>query len=314
MIKLSIVIPVLNQHPLFVESLNLLTANLTRPEEVEVLIIDNGSTEKISNKLETLGINWDLTGKTDRLGVITNEINIGVYPTFKQGLDNAKGGVIAFFHSDMLIYEKGWDDRVIKCFEYDNKLGLIGFIGSDEMDAWGGRGSGTMSNFQGKGVKDWKGSKASVHGRVITDLKPAVVVDGCVMIFRKETLEEIGFIEDFPMHHFYDRLMSCQVIEKGKRVAVLGIECDHVSGQTVAHEEKHTTASEDWCKEHLGITSFKDWENKNQDWIKGAMPSYHKSPTPVSWDDVIYREAEKKFFERFKGFFPLRIGSDYNRC
>ena len=315
MIKLTIVIPVLNQHPLFVEALNLLTANLTRSEEIEILIIDNASTEKISNQLETLDIDWDIIGKTDKLGVITNEINIGVYPTFKQGLDNARGEFIAFFHSDMFIYEKGWDNRVIESFEKDSKLGLIGFIGSNQMDNWGGRGVGTMSNFQGRSIKKWKGSKAGIHGKVMRDLRPAANIDGCVMIFRKETLEKIEHIKSFPLHHFYDRLMCCQVIEKGMRIAVLGIQCDHISGQTICHEDKHYKSSEEWCREHLGITHPSQWTEKNKDWTEDAtMPAYKK--VPENWDQVIYAEAEKQFFDLYRNthrYFPFNIDNDYNR-
>ena len=318
MIKLTIVIPVLNQHPLFVEALNLLTSNLTRPSEVEILVIDNGSEVKIDTHLEELGIDWDIVGKTNRFGVLTNKVNIGPYPTYKQGLENAKGEAIAFFHSDMFIYEKGWDDRIIKAFEEDKKLGLIGFIGSDEMDAWSGRGLGTMSNFQGKGLKDWKGSKANVHGRTMNNLQPAAVIDGCVMIFRKQTLEDIGFIKDFPLHHFYDRLMSCQVIKKGKRVAVMGIECDHISGQTVCHEDKHNEISSNWCKEHLGIDKPEQWIDKNKDWVNNATMPAHNIKLD-NWDQVIYREAEKQFFDLFHNtdrFFPFKVGNDYKvrRC
>lgn len=311
MTKLTIVVPILNQYRLFVESLNMMVRNLESPD-VEFIIIDNDSDEggqRIKDALNSIGIDWKEARKLQELKVISNNHNIGCYPIYEQAFKIAKGQIIAYFHSDFFIYEKGWDRRVIAEFEKDPKLGLIGFIGSNEIDNWSGRGMGTMSNFQGRQVKDWKGSKAEIHGKRIGDLQPGAVVDGCSMIFRRQCLFQIGFRENFPLHHFYDRLMSCQVLEKGFKVGVLGIECDHISGQTVSAEKKHHNVSEEWAKKHLGIEKPQDWAEKNKDWVNNSTgPAYQK--VPKSWDEVIYREAERILLKEYKyekKFIPLRV-------
>ena len=70
-------------------------------------------------------------------------------------------------------------------FARDAQLGLLGFVGSSEIDSAGGRGLGTMLNFQGIGL----GTSAEQHGRRMTDLQPAAVLDGCALIFRRLTLK-----------------------------------------------------------------------------------------------------------------------------
>src|ERR1041385_2488700 len=231
--KFSIVISVLNQKPLARACFSKIFENIEFNEyetefieyETEFIIIDNGSDIAI-DEAEFIPAN-----------VIRNEKNIGVYPTFKQGMEAAKGDIVAFFHSDVVIWEKGWNQRVIDTFINNPKLGLLGFIGSNEIDQAGGRGLGTISNFLGEsltdGVKTWSGSRWNIHGGNLTGYKKGAVVDGCVMILRREAWDFIGYRENFPPHHFYDRLISTQILEKNWDVGILGIGFDHISGQTV---------------------------------------------------------------------------------
>lgn len=292
--KLSIVIPVLNQFSLFkvaYEKLREVTETISH--EVEFIIIDNGSTEPLE---EVLGAS-----------VVRNEESIGVYPTFKQGMEHATGDIVAFFHSDVIIHETNWNLRVIEEFMKNPRLGCIGFVGSDEIDWHGGRGGGTASNFQGLSVSEkntipkeqlmnpgyvvptlkmWTGSPAHAHGRTITDLMNAAVVDGCVMILRREAWNQIGYREGFPIHHFYDRLICTQMLEANWQVAVLGIAFDHISGQTVGHEVAYDIAVKKYCDEQ-GIP------------FDG-----------IGWDSTIYREAEKRWLREYrdeKHFIPIKV-------
>lgn len=289
--KLSIVFPVMNQHDLASACIDMAMQNLSGDNEVELVILDNGSDEEFK---------W-FAGLMNEHIKVTNvryHKSIGVYPTFWDGLNNSTGDIIAFFHSDLVVSEKGWDERVIKAFEEDPTIGLMGFIGSHEIDTSGGRGLGTISNFQGGEVyyqhgetkKVWKGSPAHVHGKTDSGLSRAAVVDGCAMIFRKECLESIKQREDFPPHHFYDRLLSCETMELGFHVVVLGIACDHISGQTVNQEPKYQDMAYDWALKNLHLT----WVPKEG----------------TNWDSVIYHEAERQWLSEYrdtKHFIPIRV-------
>jgi glycosyltransferase involved in cell wall biosynthesis len=279
--KLSVCIPVLNQHPLFrsvykqlfaVSEKDITTAKgIVKGCDVELVIIDNGSTIPLEDK--------DAPGAN----IVRNQKSIGVYPTFKQGMDNTTGDIVAFFHSDLVVWEQGWQDRVLEAFNKYPDLGLIGFVGSNEMDSNSGRGGGTTSNFMGNtmvtGEGVWKGSPARAHGMVGNDISPAAVVDGCAMIIRRTAWEKIGFRQDFPLHHFYDRLISAQMLESGFKVAVLGIACDHISGQTVNQEQSYQDMAKDWCVAR-GI---------------GLMPEDNGN-----WDAAMYKTAERVFLQEYR--------------
>lgn len=290
--RLSIIIPVLNQYKLLKETLNLLAASTTGID-TELILIDNNSDEggqRLKDALNNIGIDWQAFRKFNNLTIFNNDKNTGNYPVFEQALKVALGDVLAYFHSDLFVYEQGWDSRVCAEFDKNEKLGIIGFIGSSEIDNSGGRGLGTMSNFQGRQVGDFKGSPASVHGAVIPDLRPAVVVDGCSMIFRRKCLIDIGFKPDFPLHHFYDRLMCCQALEKDWQVGVLGIQSDHISGQTANQEQRYHNSAKEWIQEHLGIKEAKNWDHE------------------------LYKEAERQFLKEFrdeKHFIPVKVDSNW---
>jgi len=278
--KLSICIPVLNQHELAHATLDQLYKTINK--DTEVIVIDNGSDEAF---------------KDDRAIVVRFGEALGTYPIFPEGFKYASGDILAFFHSDLVVWEQGWADRVIKEFEQDDNLGMIGFVGSDEIDERGGRGMGSTSNFQGKSLGRWKGSNASDHFSMNKSdgFSLAVVVDGCSMIIRREAWSDIGFREGYPPHHFYDRLISCQLIENGWHIGVLGIECDHFSGQTTGEPKYHKLA-EDWSRDNIP-KAF--WETEVGD-----------SGFRWNWDKTIYKEGERQFLKEFRDYrhiIPIKL-------
>jgi hypothetical protein len=108
------------------------------------------------------------------------------------------------------------------------------------------------------------------------------------MIFRRAALESIPLKDDYLFHHFYDRIVSCQILEAGWKIAVLGVECDHIGGKTVNGSDSYEAAAKKWALEHHLIIPEK-FEN---------------------WDSVIYADAERKFLSEFrdqKHFIPIKV-------
>lgn len=279
--KLSVVIPTLGQHELAKLCITQAMVNRTRPD-TDIYVLDNGSDLSLSGDL------------FNDIVVLDFQKNVGVYPAFPLGFSATDGDVVLFIHSDLIIDENGYDDRIMREFEKSDRLGLVGFVGSNEIDFHGGRGGGTTSNFQGKAhygitvdgnLKEWKGSPARDHGIANAGFTNAAVVDGCAMAIRRSTWEKLPFREDFPPHHFYDRLISCQMQETGATVAVLGIACDHISGQTVSKEERYGDLASQWL-EQQGLTG---------------------ADNP---DHVIYKEAEHMWLTEYrdiKHFIPRKV-------
>jgi hypothetical protein len=230
--------------------------------------------------------------------VIRYEENVGGNSVFHRWMsddwfaDEDKTEFVAFFHCDLMIHEQLWDHRVIEAFERDSDLNLIGFAGSNEIDELGGRGAGTMLNYRGAffdGIG--QASPAEAHGRRITGLEPAAVLDHMSMIFRRSELEELTPQEGhFAPFHFYDRILSCEVLERGGHIAVLGVDCDHFSGGTAGGTGKADVLMRRWL-EHNRI-----------------------GYDPVRPDIAMYLTSEKLFKQKYiyNGFAPLRVMPDYS--
>jgi len=278
--QFSIIIPILNQFDVAKQSIDFLLNSRVNEDDYDIWVIDNGSDDTFTYP-----------------GVNTIKLHepIGSYRVFFEALKYIQSDIFAVFHSDFFVYEKNWKERVELEFLRDPSLGMIGFIGSNEIDSSGGRGLGTMSNFQGRtterhDVKEfkWSGSEAKIHGKVINDFHYAAVVDGCSMILRRKAIEDIGIRENMPLHHFYDRLISTQLLEKGWKIGVLGIECDHISGMTANQENKYQDASKKWFYDR------------------------HLSPGGIgtNWDNKTYQLAEKIWLDEYKfqkHFIPLKV-------
>lgn len=286
--KLSIVIPIHNQIPLaracYAE---MVKHNSNAGVDTEFIIIDNFSDSLIQE--------IDFPGAK----IVHNGKNTGVYPTFDQGMKIASGDIVAFFHSDLVIWEPNWNLKVLDRFIENDKLGLAGFIGSNEIDALGGRGLGTASNFAGRELRailsngatySWNGSSWEIHGAHLTDFMKAAVVDGCAMIIRREAWEEISYREDFPPHHFYDRLISCQMLDVRWEIEVIGVECDHISGQTVNQEPGYQNMAYQWLSDNKKISELIRWNN--------------------NYDSDIYKISEEMWLNEYKDIkhlIPIRV-------
>ena len=267
--NLAVIIPVYNRHEITLEALKHLA--LTSKTNPRVVVLDNGSDELFSDYLQK--INLPFTGI--RLEIIRTAENKGVWPTFKQGFDATTEDILAYLHNDLWVYHEGWDKVLLDAFEKDPLLGLVGFVGSNQWDWDGGRGLGTMSNFQGR---PGAGSPAEVHGaRILGDeVYPALVVDCCAMVMRRAAMEMITFF-DFPPHHFYDRLYSFHMLNLNWHTAVAPIACDHVSGQTANTQQGWHNAAQQWAEANgLGLDE--------------------------TWDNTVYKAAERRFFEVFHAY------------
>jgi len=301
--KLDVVVLFHNQLSLLKQALKLLDSNSVLSPNL--ILINNASTENTSE----LQLNYfTKSTKFGSIQYIPNEKNIGVFPVFAQSLKVTNGDIIAFPHSDLLIWEDGWDKRVVEAFEQDDKLAIVGVLGSFEIDNWGGRGLGTMSNFQGRD----RGSAAEIHGKRTEGLVPSAAVDGCFMAFRRSFLEEVKDLQ-FPPHHFYDRLLCCEALQRGYRVATLGLACDHISGQTANCEEGWKRFACEWAGRELHISHYNEWAIKNRQWML-ANSDLHQKAESNGWDEVIYLEAEMRFLKKWRDkthFIPLQVKPDY---
>lgn len=222
--------------------------------------------------------------------------NIGYYqPLFSLYRDYPDEMYIGLIHNDMIMYEPEWDVRLRQGFEADPLLGLVGLCGSYELDALGGRGGGTMCYFSGRSVIVGDRqilAQSQDAGLRINDIRPALVLDSLFMMFHRAAVLHLvrddEKWEDITLAHFYDRIWPLRVIEGGYRVAVAGVECDHLGGMTSTGNERYRQDCITWLDAH-GIT-------------------YDNPETEM------YLVAERRFLHEYrenKKYMPASIGADY---
>lgn len=255
----------------------------TSSPECVIAVLDNGSDTPIEREA------W----MPDRAVVFREEENCGNWALFGWALRLIDArwpapSAVALLHSDLMVWEPGWDLRVEVAFAARPKLGLVGFVGARGIARGGGRHI-TMLNYQNRHPK---GSPAEWHGNRIGGLEAAAVVDGCAMCFRPDVLRA-AWDPVWPPHHFYDKELSCRVLAAGHEVAVLGVACDHLGGQTATTEPKYFDLCRRWCE------------------ARGIRP---EPDLPDNWDLAVYRESERRFLRRWEqeqSFLPVNVGENW---
>jgi len=222
-------------------------------KETLLFVIDNGSKRPI----------WE---EGDRPAtVIRNDSNVGMVESLQQAKRICDGDILMFMHSDFMVHERGWDDKILSAFKADPKLGLLGAVGGSVAATNGGRAN-VLCSFR----------DAHVHGTPTPHgVHPAVLLDGCCMIFRKSAMDGIPEL-NFPAHHFHDKMWSIQMVMNGYRVGVIKLDCDHLGGRTSCQPE---------CQE-----SFKKWGG----------------------EQAIYNSAERKYLEKWGPLFPMSVDANWN--
>lgn len=239
-------LPVVEGHELTKVAIDHLTKNAVMAE-TRVVVIDNGS-EKPYTCCKTMN------GR--KIELIRNENNIGFYRPLLQLFEKYEDEVIGIMHNDLMLYEKGWDRRMLMAFEEDPQLGLIGLCGSKEVDERGGRGAYTVCNFMGRevpvGDQIWKGQDPSA-GRRIDGIEPAIVLDSLFMLFRRGVIphleHSIDDWNDITLAHFYDRIWPIRTIEAGYHVVTMGSDNDHIGGLTTTGSERYRNDCIKWLED-----------------------------------------------------------------
>lgn len=289
--KLAAIVTCVDSAPLAEECLHYLKEN-TISELTEIILVDNGSYTPL--------LQYD----ADRL--IRFEENIGVNAIFHRTIPQLEElGLthVVHLHCDVLIREKYWDDFLLLAFEADPKLALVGLLGSNEIDGAGGRGLGTASSFIGDSYKMGQATKAEIHGRRVKGIEAAAVVDHLFMAFPIDKLKQLPSQEEsgYAPHHFYDRILSCEILNRGWHIALFGLDADHLGGGTGLINIPHDGPE-------LGVLNR---EAMYKRWLTTKGIPYKDGD---NLDLIVYIEAEKLFLNKWRdqlAFIPIKVNKDY---
>lgn len=113
--KVSVVIPVYNQESLIERAIR----SIPRRDDIEIIVVDDGSTDDTRNKLVTIGMELN----DPNFIVLHNRRNMGVGYTVNRGLDIADGEYIVLLGSDDYFYT----DEFLKAMEQLDGTDLVYF-------------------------------------------------------------------------------------------------------------------------------------------------------------------------------------------
>lgn len=219
---LDVYIPAIGQKELLYKCIAFLHAS--SEADADFTIIDNGSKEPLFSHSSLRHVRG-----------IRNEENLGMVASLQQAVDDSEADILVYMHSDMFIFEPGWDRKIIESFEADPKLACLGVVGAVQADANGGR-TGTVCAF-----RDWQN-----HGSKPTQkVTPVALLDGCFFATRRQVLVDLNLPDtDWPTHHFYDKDLSLSLTMASQRVGVIDLDCEHRGGETSCRPEYQEWANQ----------------------------------------------------------------------
>lgn len=255
--------------------------------DVPRIIVQNGPT--VQQKRDLSDITW--LQHTEYLGTV---------PAFKAGVDYAlahtDADVIACIHDDLIIQDPLWADKVLRRFEQQPAIGLLGFggaIGLGDSDIYQKPYApqqlariGFRSNLQDAevhGIRSllaervacldgfsqigrrefWRGMKAQYPGNIITG------VDAMQGGEPWGVLQRLGLV-----HHIYDGALGLLAARYGWETWYLPIRCQHLGGQTAVGDEGYQA----WAQQQI-----------------------------TGGDHGFWQQGHKQVYEAFKDVLPLRV-------
>lgn len=273
--KIGVCILILNQQEMTQKFFNLLREN--ELEKLPYCIIDNGSKPPVRS--------W-LMGLQERDDVIRNPKNVGVMPGLNQGFQYFKNAVdyIFYIHNDVMLYERGWDAKLMRILTTVDNVGCAGFYGAKsyaQPDIY--KAPYQMHQLaRGETVSNCHRMNANVHGfrPVINgrETEQVAVLDGFSLIVSTELLKKTGgFDRAYPIHHQYDNDICLESLDRGYNNIVIAMDADHIGGQTDVKEDWASPFGKTKQQVHIDAhpITYEKWSPKN---VENGL---HKISLPI---------------------------------
>lgn len=189
----------------------------------------------------------------------TLEINHGVVGSYQRLYEVTTADVLMFMHDDVIVREKGWDERVLREFD-DPTVGVVGFGGAK----WHGVPDLYKVPYKLQNLRrgDYLSNvdDAEVHGSRFTDSTEVAVLDGYAIAVRRSLLDRIGGWRSFRCDFFcYDYSICAAARRCGYSIRVVGVRCHHRGGGTSVSGVNGITSQEAYDESHRWFYhEFKD--------------------------------------------------------
>ncbi len=159
--------------------------------------------------------------------------NTDVISAYQICYKRSREPILAFLHDDLMIFERGWDSRVLNSFA-DPGVGVVGLGGSV--------GHGTpdlytspyhLPNLARQHFLSNMRS-AEVHGGRFTGERDVAAIDGFAIFVRRSILDKHkGWPLTEPYgYYLYTEWLCCEARRQGFRIRLVGVDCEHLGGKT----------------------------------------------------------------------------------
>lgn len=261
--KIVVCVPIMNQEDITWESFKSFWENETTGL-IDFVLIDNGSTKPLREWLP----------KIDKVYIIRNDKNVGVLPALNQGYMFAKtlnADFIYYSHNDVMMYEDGWDAKLMRILGEVSNVGVAGFYGA--------KGIGTHDIYKSpyvmqqliriENVSNCNRMDANHGYRNIRhgEWEEVAVMDGFSLIVNMQLLNKLGGLDTRTgIHHNYDNNICLDSLNNEYRNIVIAMDAQHLGGRTdvgedwaspfgktkqQVHEEAHYPFYEKWHPAHV---------------------------------------------------------------
>lgn len=207
----SIVIPVCNLLGFTRLCVDYIRMNTASP--YELVIVDNGSIDGTKEYVDGLSKELDIK-------YLHNDKNLGPIRAINQGIMASKYDYICQIHNDVVIFEKGWLEKITAIMESDPGIGIASLAGRQLIRKDGSCDEETLKhNLLSIGLnKPMREAVADV-----------AVIDGLCFVFTKNLIKKTGFTDEaYGMMHFYDMDFSFASIKAGYRNVAVNVLAFHI--------------------------------------------------------------------------------------
>ena len=228
-----------------------------------------GHQDAVETWQDTISKPWPI-----RILADTEGDSAGFLTKCEMGWRETDAKVVGFLHSDLLVHEFNWDERVLAEFTKP-EVAVVGFVGAMRLGhediykiPWDYRQLARADVWSN--LTDWQN-----HGQRETASRQVAVVDSCAVFVRRELLRRVGGwpVGTYPnSSHCSDLWICCMAHRLGLRVRMVGVSCTHRSGGK-------GDAGVRWLNDRFGRDG----------------------------DSAAHRQAHELVYEDFRDTLPIRI-------
>lgn len=241
----SIIIPTIKRVDLVKKCVSSLIS-ITKEIDYEIIVIDDGSSQQEKRALQQLAKKYNFS-------LILKTHNTGFAKTVNYGIKAARGNFLVLVNNDIIFTQASWLKKLVHTAKLDPQIGVVGcrlLYPNNRIQHAG------ISYYQKENwlKHDHRAAPADFPPAVKT--KPIGFVTGAVMLIKRETIEQIGLLDESYFVACEDVDYCLRAREAGWLVMYCGeAKAIHLEGATRGNTPENKVP-EWYQKELTGIKKF----------------------------------------------------------